>query len=225
LSNDLVFICSVSFYVFACHSISGCIIDVNEYDQLSIIMLLYHKFAIVGIVLGLLMIIIGNIALLTPEWIKINHEQSSHTVIIGFAQKCDINRTHCYESSMRNESTCTKTQSYQYPQYMEMTGFTIVVVGLLTSALCTAFINQRDLHFIPLAILFIGVILMHIGIIFHMKLNMNIVEQQFILEFQIGYSMILMIVADVLSILILAYFSYTTGYIYYNILHLSSIFS
>ncbi|CAF0809311.1 unnamed protein product [Rotaria sp. Silwood1] len=174
----------------------------------------YHKFAIIGFIVGLCAIILGIIALTTSTWISINHDQSLHPIIYDLFRQCNKNETN----------KCTNIDNFRIPQYFEIIGYIILVIGLFVGVLCTALVNQRSIHFIPPIILIIGIIMIFLGFIFYIK---DVVESNntlIITKLHFGSSMILMISTCIIGCFLAAYFSFTAGYIHRHILATVNIY-
>ncbi|CAF2384494.1 unnamed protein product [Rotaria sp. Silwood2] len=174
----------------------------------------YHKFAIIGFIVGLFAIIFGIIALTTSTWISINHDQSSYLVIYDLFRQCNKNETN----------KCTNIDSFRMPQYLEIIGYIILVIGLFVGVLCTAFVNKRSIHFIPPIILIIGTIMIFLGFIFYIKYVVEINSTLTITKLHLGSSMILMISTSIIGCFLTAYFSFTAGYIHRHILATVNIY-
>jgi len=168
----------------------------------------YQKFAIIGFILGLFPIVLGIIALTTSAWISINHNGLSNRTNYDLFRQCETNKT----------IECTYINSFQTSQYFEIIGYILLIVGLLAGVLCTALINKRSIHFIAPIILIIGTVTILLGFIFYIK---SVVESIFALSnttLNLGYSMILMISTCIIGCILIAYFSFSAGYIHRHIL-------
>jgi hypothetical protein len=175
----------------------------------------YHKFAITGFIFGGFGIILGIIALTTPAWISVKYSQSSHTIIYGLFRQCDKNET----------TECTDINSFQAPQYIEIIGHVILAIGIFVGVICTAFIDQRSIHFIPPIILLIGSLTIFVGFIFYIKCVVEMNHNSSIRTLHFGYSMIMMICTCIIGNFLTAYFSFTAGYIHRHILATVNIYS
>lgn len=181
----------------------------------------FHKFAIIGLPIGLIGILFGIIALLTPAWIQIQYNQSSEPITYGLFQHCQTHQNRS-DGNARNETrVCEKMESRPISQYFQITGCVFLAIGFLTSVLCTAFADRRNIHFIPPIILFVGIICILVGLIFFIE---QIGTNEMQIQFQVGYSMALMTMSCVVGILLLAYFSFTAGYISRHILSTVNIY-
>ncbi|CAF4413732.1 unnamed protein product [Rotaria socialis] len=168
----------------------------------------YHKFAIIGLIVGIFPIIFGIIALTTSTWIRVFDEKSSQTIV------CDL-FAQFNQSSTNKDAT---TDTFQIPQYFEIIGCIILQVGLVVGVLCTALINKRSVHFIPPVILMIGTVMIFLGLIFYIQYVVDRNGALSIKKLHLGYSMILMIATCVIGCFMTAYFSFTAGYIHRHIL-------
>ncbi|CAF1021400.1 unnamed protein product [Rotaria sordida] len=174
----------------------------------------YHKFAIIGFIIGLFAIILGIIALTTSNWISINHNQLSDPIIYDLFQQCDRNETN----------KCTDFESFRIPQYFEIIGYIILVIGVFVGVLCTEFVNKRNIHIISPIILIIGIIMIFLGFIFYIKYVIEINSTLTITKLDLGYSMILMISTCIIGCILTAYFSFTAGYTHRHILATVNIY-
>jgi heme A synthase len=168
----------------------------------------YHKFALIGIIISFFPIIFGIVALTTSSWIVINHGQPSHRIDYSLFQQCKANDT----------DGCTNIDSFQTPQYFEIIGYIILILGLLAGVLCTALIDKRHIHFIAPVILVIGTLSILLGFIFYIKSVMENIPSLLNTKVQLGYSMILMIATCMNGCILIAYFSFSAGYIHRHIL-------
>ena len=174
----------------------------------------YHKFALLGFFLSIVSIVFGIVGLLTPRWIRVVHDQSPDGIQYGLFQQCRENQSDLYRN-------CWKIEPYQIAQRIEISGYITLLIGLFASVFCTAFIERRILHFIPLVFILVSIILMYLGCALHVQHVIQLSMNSYNLEFQFGYSFFLMFVTCLCAIVVLAYFSFTTGFIYR---HASSIF-
>jgi hypothetical protein len=168
----------------------------------------YHKFALIGFIIGLIPIALGIIGLTTSAWISIDHDHPSDLIMYGLFEQCTKNNT----------IKCEDTDSFETPQYFEIIGYLILIVGILISVLCTALMDKRSIHFIPPIILMIGTITILLGFIFYIKCVVEMNSTVPYTKLHLGYSMILMISACIVGYILTAYFSFTAGYIHRHIL-------
>jgi len=168
----------------------------------------YHKFALIGIVISFFPIIFGIIALTTPTWIVINHDQPLNRTDYGLFHQCKANHT----------DGCTDLDSFQAPKYLEIIGYIILIIGLLAGVLCTALIDKHSVHFIAPIIIVIGTVSILLGFIFYIKCVVEDIPTSSHTKVQLGYSMILMISTCMIGCVLSAYFSFSAGYIYRHIL-------
>jgi hypothetical protein len=155
---------------------------------------------------------LGVIALITPSWISINHNQTSTQINYDLFRQCKI-----------NETECTDINSFRRSQYFVIIGFTILIIGLLAGVICTALIDKRSIHFIVPIILIIGTAMILLGFIFYIQ---SVVENIDILsntKLDLGYSMILMISTCITGFILTAYFAFSAGYIHRHILGIVNI--
>ena len=174
----------------------------------------YHKFALIGVGIGFFPIIFGIIALTTSPWIIINDNQALHRIDYGLFRKSDTNNTH----------ERTEIVSFPTPQYLEIVGYVILIIGLLAGVLSTALIDKRSIHFIPPIILIIGTVSILLGLIFYIKSIVESIPTASQTQLHLGYSMILMIATCMIGCLLTAYFSFSAGYIHRHILGGASIY-
>jgi hypothetical protein len=168
----------------------------------------YHKFALIGILISFFPLIFGIIALTTSNWIVINNSQLSNQIDYGLFQQCKANHT----------DGCTDINSFQIPQYFEIIGYIILMLGLLIGILCTALIDKHRIHFIAPIILIVGTLSILLGFIFYFKTIVENISSLSNTKLQLGYSMILMIATCMTGCALTAYFSFTAGYIHRHIL-------
>ena len=184
----------------------------------------YHKFSIAGFLIGLLAIIFGITALLTPVWIKIQHDQSSEPITYGLLEYCQTHRNRSNGNAHNETVVCENIETRLVSQYVQITGCVILFVGLLSGVLCTAFVGRRNIHLLPPIILFIGIIWILFGLIFFIKHVVEIRTNEMEITFQIGYSLLLMLMTCVVGIFLFAYFSFTAGYIYHRMIYTGNIY-
>lgn len=184
----------------------------NKQDHI-LIMHYHQKFAIIGFIIGIFPIILGVIALTTPVWININHDQSSNRTSYDLFRRYSI-----------NEATSNATiDSFQTSQYFEIGGFIILIVGLFTGVLCNALMHKRCVHFIAPIILILGTVTILLGFIFYI---ISVVEHNNSsnMTLHLGYSMISMIATCTIGCILTAYFSFSAGYIHRHILATVNIY-
>ncbi len=173
----------------------------------------YHKFALIGSIIGLIPIVLGIIGLITPAWISIDYDRPSDPIMYGLFEQCTTNNT----------IECTDIDSFETPQYFEIIGYIILIVGILISVLSTALMDKRSIHFIPPIILIIGTITILLGFIFYIKCVVEMNPTLTNTKLHLGYSMILMISACIVGYILTAYFSFSAGYIHRHILSIDNI--
>lgn len=169
----------------------------------SLVMYYYQKFAILGFLLSLVPLLFGIIALTTPSWIVINDSQLSNRSHIGLFGRCKGNQTRV---------------AFQTPQYLQISGYIILVIGVFAAVLCTTFFDKRRIHFIAPILILIGSVTIFLGLICYLQSVIEDLPNSSNIQFQFGYSLILMLITAIVGCISTAYFSYTAGYIHRHIL-------
>ncbi|UJR36606.1 hypothetical protein I4U23_029326 [Adineta vaga] len=172
----------------------------------------YQKFAIIGFILGLIAIILGIAGLTTSAWISVTYDSS---YLIAY----DL--FHEYKNGTIEQ---IDDQSFRISQCLEITGYTVLVIGIVLGVFCTGFIDKRSIHFIAPIIIIIGTLLILIGIIFYIKSIVEMDHKYPIERMNFCYSIILMMTTSIIGCILTVYFSFTSGYIHRHILSTVNIY-
>lgn len=167
----------------------------------------YQKFAVIGVIVGVIPIISGIIGLTTSSWISITNDESSTTVTYDLF--------HRYQNGT-NE--CETVESFRISQYLEITGHVVLAMGIILSVIFTGFVDKHSIHFLTPIVIILGVFSMIIGFIFYIESILEMSSDSPILKLNFGYSLILMLLTSAAGCLLAVYFSFTAGYIQRHIL-------
>lgn len=175
-----------------------------------------QKFAIIGFIIGIFPIILGIVALTTPVWININHNQTSNVTTSSY----NLFRIYKINEQTRDEDI----HSFETSQYFEIGGYAVLIFGLLAGVISTALIDKRKIHFVAPIILIIGTVTILLGFIFYIISVVEHVSSSTNTTLHLGYSMILMIITCIIGCILTAYFSFSAGYIHRHILSTVNIY-
>ena len=174
----------------------------------------HHKFALVGLVIGLVGIVLSIIALSTPAWISVDHRGSSQPTIYGLFWQCQANASYSHDKPSRAIIDCFKIDVFRAPQYLAIAGCSTFSIGIFLGIVSTAFIGKYRLQWIAPVLLFSSIVSLLLSMMIQIK---GVIEHHLRssrLELHYGYSMILMLVMCTVGIFLTAYFSFTAGYIH-----------
>jgi hypothetical protein len=176
--------------------------------------MIHHKYLIlISAVIGLIPIVLGIISLATPIWINIKAEFLPGSVSYGLFQQCITTE----------ETRCIKVSTLQTAQGLEIAGVVILTGGIIIAITLKLFFSKRNIYLISPLLPVIGSILILIGFLIYAK---SVIEHLtgYLLEVNIGYSMILMVIACIFGFVATAHLSFNAGYIYINnrqVIHVS----
>ncbi|CAF0805578.1 unnamed protein product [Adineta ricciae] len=168
----------------------------------------YQKFAVIGLILGVIPVILGIVGLTTLSWISITYDESLSTpVTYDLFRRC-----------RNGTNECDTVPSFRISQYLEITGYAVLAMGIILSVIFTGFVDKRSIHFLTPIVIILGVFSMIIGFIFYIESIFEMNPNSPILKVNFGYSLILMLSTGALGCLLAVYFSFTAGYIQRHIL-------
>ena len=168
----------------------------------------YQKFAVIGLILGIVPVILGIVGLTTSSWIRITYNESLSTSVT-----CGLFHRH-----RNGTNKCDTDQSFRISQYLEITGYVVLAMGIILSVIFTGFVDKRSIHFLTPIVIILGVFSMTIGFIFYIESIFEMNRDSPVLKMNFGYSSILMLSTSATGCLLAVYFSFTAGYIQRHIL-------
>ncbi|CAF0977889.1 unnamed protein product [Adineta ricciae] len=168
----------------------------------------YQKFAVIGLILGIIPLILGIAGFTTSSWISVTYDESLSTPVT-------YDLFHRYRNGT---SQCDTVQSCRISQYLQITGYAVLAMGIILSVLFTGFVDKRSIHFLTPIVIILGVFSMIIGFIFYIESILEMNPDSPVLKMNFGYSLILMLSTSAIGCLLAVYFSFTAGYIQRHIL-------
>ncbi|CAF4467245.1 unnamed protein product, partial [Rotaria sp. Silwood2] len=109
-----------------------------------------RSLVLIGALLGLIPIVLGIVALVTPKWIKILHINFSLLV--------------CGTSNI-----CLKSPRSNITNGLEIAGVAAIAIGVILSVILGMFTKNRWIYLLPQIFLISGPILILIGILLYAK--------------------------------------------------------
>ena len=169
----------------------------------------YFIRSVICAVIGLISIILGIIGLATPTWIKISLADAGVlTNVYGLFRRCIVSDEDL------TVTICAKVTSFKTAQGLLIAGVIIIAIGVVIAIILKLFSSMGNHIYLIFPILpMLGSILILIGFLLYIK---YVIEDfvNFELKIDIGYSMVLMVIACILGFVTTAYFSFNAGYIY-----------
>jgi hypothetical protein len=170
----------------------------------------YFVRSVISAAIGLISIILGIIGLATPTWIKISPSDEGDLTVYGLFRRC----TTIISLEDPTVTICDKVTSFKTAQGLLIAGVIIIAIGVAIAIILKLFSSMGHHIYLIFPILpMIGSILILIGFLLYIK---YLIEHyvNFFLKVDIGYSIIIMVIACIFGFVTTAYFSFNAGYIY-----------
>ncbi|CAF0733658.1 unnamed protein product [Adineta steineri] len=165
------------------------------------------KLLIITAAIGLISVIFGIIGLATPKWIDVKVVAGGMNTVYGLFRECTVVATG---------TTCTNVPTFKTAQGLQIAGVVIIAIGVISFTILKLLSRNSYLHLISPVLPIIGSILILIGFLLFPKyvIELNTANTR---QVNIGYSMVLMVIACIGGFLTAIYFAFTAGYSYcYN---------
>lgn len=149
---------------------------------------------LLGLALGLIPIVLGVVALVTSEWLKVG--TSIYSLLI-----CGVSKL------------CSPATEFDTAKGLEIAGVCVTGLGVIFAVLIGILSKNRWIRLLPVLLLIAGPVLILVGLLLYAKSVFNNVGS--ILpgtpKTTIGYSLILMVVACITGFITSVYFAYLAG--------------
>ncbi|CAF1340996.1 unnamed protein product [Adineta steineri] len=167
------------------------------------------KLLIITAAIGLISIIFGIIGLATPKWIDVEVVAGGSNTIYGLFRQCTVDATG---------TKCTNVPTFKTAQGLQIAGVVIIAIGVISFTILNLLSRNSYLHLISPVLPIIGSILILIGFLLFPKYVIELYSTNLMkLQVNIGYSMVLMVIACIGGFLTAIYFAFSAGYSYcYN---------
>ncbi|CAF0805596.1 unnamed protein product [Adineta ricciae] len=172
-----------------------------------------NKFIVIIIsaAIGLIPIILGIVALVTPEWIVVNLVGERASTVYGLFQRCAS-----IETETGSTTSCVDIKSaFQTVEGLQIAGVVILAVGVVIAIIIKQFSPKYILNLFTPLLPLIGSVLILVGSLLFAKYVIEHYSNNFI-DVTIGYSMVLMVIACICGFVVTALFAFDTGYNYGN---------
>jgi hypothetical protein len=161
-----------------------------------------NKLVIAGAILGVVPIVLGIVAVSTQSWISTRIFNTTFTTgTFGLFQCASIR--------------CSTRPGFSVTQALEIAGVAAIGVGVIIAVVLDILIKNRWVHLLPLVFLFGGPTLILIGLILYAKYLfefLSSISGGIATILDIGYSIILIIIACLLGFLTAVYFAFVAGF-------------
>ena len=165
-----------------------------------------HKLVLAGVALSIISIALGAVALATPEWLKLQLK-------IGDS----VSPGGTYGLFSCSDRWCSELPGFRVAQGLLIAGVAAFAVGVFIALLLDVFTDKKWLPLLPQIFLFVGPTLILIGLVLYAKyvfdeLGRRVPATLPQTSLNIGYSIILIIVACILGFLTAIFLAFAAGY-------------
>ena len=149
---------------------------------------------LLGLALGLVPIVLGIVALVTSEWLKVG--PFIYSLLICSATK-----------------RCPPSKEFDAVKGLEIAGVCVTGLGVIFAVLIGLLSKNKWIRLIPVLLLIVGPVLVLIGLLLYAKAVFNTAGAAMddAPKTTIGYSLILMVVACITGFITSVYFAFVAG--------------
>jgi hypothetical protein len=166
-----------------------------------------RKLVLAGALLGLIPIALGVVGLVTNSWVDIK-VTGNNSPFIGYGLfSC-------------NSTLCSSKPGFRTAQGLEIAGVATILAGVVVAVLLDIVTKNRFIHLLSQILLFAGPTLIVIGLLLYAKYlfeDLSKLPRDQAVTLDLGYSIILMIVASLLGFLTAIYFAFAAGFGRYHV--------